>query len=188
MVCNVRAVQMSDNDALPLVKKWPNLSKALSSECVQLKSSQKMMMMTSCVFWPRGQLRCLRHLPGRIWRRWQTQGPAMFSRWDTAALCVLYHNTYISSNLSCYLSIRTGLVWFWRYRPFLEYNGTKSNSAYGAKKGTRGNTPQKSLSPAIMTQLLMVIHRPCCEQFHVGTIFFPRAVQKEACINSWMTG
>ena len=44
---------MSDNDTLPLVKNRPNLSTALSSECVQLKSSQKMMM-TSCVFFDPG--------------------------------------------------------------------------------------------------------------------------------------
>ena len=40
-----------------------------------------------------------------------------------------------------------------------------------------------------MTRLLKIIHRPCCEQFHVGTIFFlPNytylaviTAQKEAC-------
>lgn len=30
----------------------------------------------------------------------------------------------------------------------------------------------KDLFTEIMTRLLKIIHRPCCEQFHVGTIFF----------------
>lgn len=31
-------------------------------------------------------------------------------------------------------------------------------------------TQQQCLFPAIMTQLLKIIHRPSCEQFYVGTI------------------
>ena len=32
-------------------------------------------------------------------------------------------------------------------------------------------TQQSCLFPEIMTLLLKMIHRPCCEQFHVGTTF-----------------
>lgn len=63
--------------AFPLANKklvlW--FSKALS---VQLKFFLS--------FWPRGQLWCMRHLPGWIWRRRQTQSPAMFSWWVVTLL------------------------------------------------------------------------------------------------------
>ena len=33
-------------------------------------------------------------------------------------------------------------------------------------------TKKQRLSPEIMTWLLRIIQRPCCEHFHVGTVFF----------------
>lgn len=41
-----------------------------------------------------------------------------------------------------------------------------------APKATFVKTPQRRLFPEILTQLLEIIHRPMCEQFHVGTMFF----------------
>lgn len=33
-------------------------------------------------------------------------------------------------------------------------------------------TQQQRFFPEIMTRLLKIIHTPCCEQFHEGTIYF----------------
>ena len=35
-----------------------------------------------------------------------------------------------------------------------------------------GKTQQQYVFPEVMTQLLKIIHRPCCEELHVGTTFF----------------
>ena len=54
--------------------------------------------------------------------------------------------------------------------PSLKYNGSKrcSNCVAALKK-----TQQQCFFPEIMTLLLKIIHRPCCEQFHVGRKVVP---------------
>lgn len=51
--------------------------------------------------------------------------------------------------------------WLQRGLPSFEYTGTRWHFAL-----------QLCFFAEIMPQLLRIVHRPCCEHFHVGTIFF----------------
>ena len=54
----------------------------------------------------------------------------------------------------------------------MELDGTQPVELKVAKITFLKNSTAMFFFPEVMTRLLKVIHRPCCEQFHVGTIVF----------------
>ena len=55
-----------------------------------------------------------------------------------------------------------------RCLPSLEFNRTLSACSAEVPK----NTQQQRFFPEIMAWFCKIIHRPCCEDFHVGATFF----------------
>ena len=69
----------------------------------------------------------------------------------------------------------------------LEYNGTRWCSTFAGRIDNEillRETHQQRVFTEITSRLLKLIHRPRCEQFHVGTAF-PLLSEGTYCIYSW---
>lgn len=81
---------------------------------------------------------------------------------------IKYFSAYL--HLDCWVS---ELQSFGDLSSIIERYGARLLVPKASKKVTFEKTQQHCLFPKTMTQLLKLIHRPCCEQLHEGMILFP---------------
>ena len=100
------------------------------------------------------------------------------------------HLTIKNARFHCF-----GVAEFWghQYRDFCSLSsitGTRSHSqgAKKKKKKTFEKPQQQCLFSEIMTQLLKIIHKSCCEQFYVRSIRRKRAHDSAVNINGVLLG
>ena len=116
------------------------------------------------------------HLTGNKWKVQLTLKPKIH-----ILFIIIYTISYFSS-IVLFLSLRL-FCWdfavFWRYHNVCLF----SNLMELDRKKCIWKTQERCLFSDIVTQLLEIFDRPCCEKLHVGTTFFN--MQREACIVMW---